>query len=416
VLTNRILGLPIFAVIMYVMFACTFSENFLFIPELPSPGVWLAGLAETGWGFLTDTLAGIIENSGASEWAYSLVIDGIMEGIGAIVGFLPLVLVLFLLMSVLEDCGYMARVAFVMDRIFRKFGLSGRSFIPLLMGFGCSVPACMATRTLESEKDRKITVMILPWFSCGAKLPIYLMFVATMFADNPTPVIFSIYFMGMAVGVFGALFLNKVMFKSGESNFIMELPPYRLPTLRSVGIHSWEKIKGFAIKAGTIIFGATIHIWLLSNFNFGGMADMEESFLASIGRAVKWLFYPLGFGTDWRPAVGILTGWIAKENIVTTFAQLYSNITDEAVLEALQAGEEALPALSQVFSKVTAYAYMAFNLFCMPCFAAVGAIKRELVTVKWTLRAVGFQMAAAYIVALLINIAGSLITGAAIFK
>ena len=416
VLTNRIVALPIFAAIMYVLFACTFSENFLFVPELPSPGVWLAGLAEAGWGWLTDTLAGLIENSGASEWAYSLVIDGIMEAFGAIIGFLPLVLVLFLLMSVLEDCGYMARVAFVMDRIFRKFGLSGRSFIPLLMGFGCSVPACMATRTLESEKDRKITVMILPWFSCGAKLPIYLMFVATMFADNPTPVIFSIYFMGMAVGILGALFLNKVVFKAGESNFIMELPPYRLPTLRSVGIHSWEKIKGFAIKAGTIIFGATILIWLLSNFNFGGMADMEESFLASIGRAIKWLFYPLGFGTDWRPAVGILTGWIAKENIVTTFAQLYANITDEAVLEALQAGEETLPALSEVFSKVTAYAYMAFNLFCMPCFAAVGAIKRELITVKWTLRAVGFQMAAAYLVALLINIAGSLITGAAIFK
>ncbi|MDE6607406.1 MAG: ferrous iron transport protein B, partial [Lachnospiraceae bacterium] len=304
ILTNRILALPIFAVIMYLLFACTFSENFLFIPELPSPGVWLAGIVESAWGWLTDSLSGLLESAGASEWVFSLVIDGVMEGIGAVAGFLPLVLVLFLLLSFLEDSGYMARVAFVMDRIFRKFGLSGRSFIPLLMGFGCSVPALMASRTLETDKDRKITMMITPFMSCGAKLPIYAMFAATLFADkNQTAIVFSIYMLGLVIAVLSSFILNKFVFKGEASNFIMELPQYRIPTIKSVLIHAWEKVKGFAVKAGTIIFGSTILIWLLSNFNFGGMCDMEESFLASIGNAIKWIFMPLGFA-DWRASVG----------------------------------------------------------------------------------------------------------------
>lgn len=408
ILTNRILALPIFAVIMYLLFACTFSENFLFIPELPSPGVWLAGIVESAWGWLTDGLSGLLESAGASEWVFSLVIDGIMEGIGAVAGFLPLVLVLFLLLSFLEDSGYMARVAFVMDRIFRKFGLSGRSFIPLLMGFGCSVPALMASRTLETDKDRKITMMITPFMSCGAKLPIYAMFAATLFADkNQTAIVFSIYMLGLVIAVLSSFILNKFVFKGEASNFIMELPQYRIPTIKSVLIHAWEKVKGFAVKAGTIIFGSTILIWLLSNFNFGGMCDMEESFLASIGNAIKWIFVPLGFA-DWRASVGIVTGWIAKENIVATFGQLFAQADEEAI-ELMMAGEAALPQLSEVFNGVTAYAYMAFNLLCMPCFAAVGAIKREMGSWKWTLRTVGFQMLVAYIVALLIHGIGSLI-------
>jgi len=408
ILTNRILALPIFAVIMYLLFACTFSENFLFIPELPSPGVWLAGIVETVWGWLTDGLAGLLESAGASDWVFSLVIDGIMEGIGAVAGFLPLVLVLFLLLSFLEDSGYMARVAFVMDRIFRRFGLSGRSFIPLLMGFGCSVPALMASRTLETDKDRKITMMITPFMSCGAKLPIYAMFAATLFADkNQTVIVFSIYMLGLVIAVLSSFVLNKFVFKGEASNFIMELPQYRIPTFKSVLIHAWEKVKGFAVKAGTIIFGSTIFIWLLSNFNFGGMCDMEESFLASIGNAIKWIFMPLGFA-DWRASVGVVTGWIAKENIVATFGQLFAQADDEAI-ELMMAGEAALPQLTEVFNGVTAYAYMAFNLLCMPCFAAVGAIKREMGSWKWTLRTVGFQMLVAYIVALLINVIGGLI-------
>lgn len=407
ILTNRILALPIFAGIMYLMFACTFSENFLFIPELPSPGVWLAGIVEEVWGFAAETVLGIVEGIGASEWAVGLV-SSCLDGIGAVFGFLPLVLVLFLLMSFLEDSGYMARVAFVMDRIFRHFGLSGRSFIPMLMGFGCSVPALMASRTLESDKDRKITMMITPFMSCGAKLPIYAMFAATLFVDsNQTSIVFSIYMLGILVAILSALLLNKFAFKSETSNFIMELPQYRIPTLKSVLIHAWEKVKGFAVKAGTVIFASTVLIWFLSNFNFSGMCDMEESLLASIGNAIKWIFVPLGFA-DWRASVGVVTGWIAKENIVATFGQLFGNVSEETV-EAIMAGEEALPAIGEVFTKASAYAYMAFNLLCMPCFAAVGAMKREYGSWKWTLRTVGFQMVTAYVVALIINLVGTML-------
>ena len=400
ILTNRVLALPIFAVVMYILFAATFSESFLFIPDLPSPGVWLAGIVETAWGAMTDLVEGGLTSLGASDWALGLVLS-CMDGVGAVAGFLPLVLVLFLLLSFLEDSGYMARVAFVMDRIFRHFGLSGRSFIPLLMGFGCSVPALMASRTLENDKDRKITMMITPFMSCGAKLPIYMMFAVTLFADsNQTLIVFGIYMIGLLVAVLSAFLLGKLIKGDEVSNFIMELPSYRVPTLKSVLIHAWEKVKGFAIKAGTIIFGSTVLIWLLSNFNFSGMCDMEESFLASIGNVIKIIFIPLGFG-DWRASVGVVTGWIAKENIVATFGQLFGGVSDE-VVEAVSAGEEALPAITAVFSPAAAWAYMAFNLLCMPCFAAVGAIKREMGSWKWTLRAIGYQMATAYVVALVI--------------
>lgn len=454
-LTNRILALPIFAAVMYFLFSCTFSENFLFIPNLPSPGIWLASLVEAGWGELTVLLEGVLKQAGASDWAFSLVIDGLMEGVGAVLGFLPLVLVMYLLLSFLEDSGYMARVAFVLDRIFRKFGLSGRSFIPLLMGFGCSVPALMATRTLESEKDRKITCMVTPFMSCGAKLPIYLMFAVTLFADsNKTRIVFAIYMGGIITAIIGSLLLNKFFFKGEASNFIMELPQYRIPTLKSVCIHGWEKVKGFVKKAGTIIATATVLIWLLSNFNVGSftgenkqlnedgsiMCEMDDSFLASIGNFIRPVFQPLGFGKEWRPAVGVVTGWIAKENIVATFAQLYNSdneLSDEYLIqfanenysleeleelevltdtqevdvdamreiyteEILMAGEGSFPGLSADFTKASAIAYMLFNLLCMPCFAAVGAMKRELKTWKWTFRAIGFQMLTAWIVACIV--------------
>lgn len=409
IITNRFLALPIFAVIMYLLFAITFSENFLFIPGLSSPGVWLASIVESIWGTLSGGLESFLIGAGASDWIIGLVIGGVMDGVGAVAGFLPLVLVLFLLLSFLEDSGYMARIAFVMDSIFRRFGLSGRSFIPLLMGFGCSVPALMASRTLESEKDRRITLMITPFMSCGAKLPIYAMFAATLFSGhNQTTIVFSIYMLGLIVAVLSSFILNKYIFKGDESSFIMELPQYRIPTLKSVLIHAWEKVKGFAIKAGTVIFASTVLIWLLSNFNFNGMSDVEDSFLAYMGNSIKFIFAPLGF-SDWRASVGIVTGWIAKENIVATFGQLFANIQDETTIEAISAGEQALPQISSVFNGVSAYAYMAFNLLCMPCFAAVGAIYREMGSLKWTLRTVAFQMGVAYVVALLINVIGNLI-------
>lgn len=395
VLTNRIIAIPAFLVIMYALFSITFGEGPLGI------GVWLQTIVTDFWdGPFTETIMGAIESMGAADWATGLVGDVILAGVGGVVSFLPQILVLFLLMSFLEDSGYMARVAFVMDRLFRKFGLSGKSFIPLLMGYGCSVPAVMASRTLESEKDRRLTIMITPFMSCGAKLPIYLMFAATLFTQyNQTLIIYSIYMIGIVVAVIGALILSNTLFKGETSNFIMELPQYRIPTLRSVLIHAWEKVKGFAIKAGTIILGSTILIWFLSSFNFSGMCEMDESILASIGRGIQWIFTPLGFG-EWRASVAVVTGWIAKENIVSTFGVLFG--AADAVSEAAAEGTAALPGLSAVFTQAAAFSYMAFNLLCMPCFAAVGAIKKEMGSWKWTGITIAFQMITAYIVAFIV--------------
>ena len=397
VLTNRIIAIPAFLVIMYGLFKITFGEGPLGI------GVWLQTIVGDFWdGPLTETILTSIENMGASEWALSLVGDGILAGLGGVISFLPQILVLFLLMSILEDSGYMARVAFVMDKLFRRFGLSGKSFIPLLMGFGCSVPAVMASRTLENERDRKITIAITPFMSCGAKLPIYLMFAATLFAgSNQTVVVYSIYILGLVVAVISALILSKFVFKGEASNFIMELPQYRIPTLRSVLIHAWEKVKGFVIKAGTIILGSTILIWFLSNFNLGGMCEMEDSILATIGRSIQWIFAPLGFG-NWKASVAVVTGWIAKENIVSTFGVLYG--ASDAIAEAAMEGSAAIPGVAAAFTKAAAFSYMAFNLLCMPCFAAVGAIKKEMGNWKDTLKTIGFQMLTAWIVAFIVYI------------
>ena len=397
VLTNRIIAIPAFLVIMYGLFKITFGEGPLGI------GVWLQTIVGDFWdGPLTETILTSIENMGASEWALSLVGDGILAGLGGVISFLPQILVLFLLMSILEDSGYMARVAFVMDKLFRRFGLSGKSFIPLLMGFGCSVPAVMASRTLENERDRKITIAITPFMSCGAKLPIYLMFAATLFAgSNQTVVVYSIYMLGLVVAVISALILSKFVFKGEASNFIMELPQYRIPTLRSVLIHAWEKVKGFVIKAGTIILGSTILIWFLSNFNLGGMCEMEDSILATIGRSIQWIFAPLGFG-NWKASVAVVTGWIAKENIVSTFGVLYG--ASDAIAQAAMEGSAAIPGVAAAFTKAAAFSYMAFNLLCMPCFAAVGAIKKEMGNWKDTLKTIGFQMLVAWIIAFIVYI------------
>lgn len=455
ILTNKYLGLPIFAVIMYLLFATTFSENFLFIEGLASPGVWLATLAEDLWAAFGGFIGGLIGN--ASILLQSLVMDGIIEGLGAIIGFIPLVWVLYLLISFLEDSGYMARVAFVMDRVFRKFGLSGRSFIPLLMGFGCSVPAIMATRTLDSEKDRKITTILTGFMPCGAKIPIFAMFVSVFFADsNKTLITFSLYVLSIVIAIIVSLILNKLVYKSTTSNFVMELPKYRVPTFKSIWIHGWEKVKGFAVKAGTIIFLSTILIWGLSSFNvdsFNGvnaansedesiMSEMDESFLASVGNTISPVFKPLGFG-EWRPTVGVATGWIAKEMVVVTMAQLYDDASpeyleeyfskydsdkleewgfedgvydEEAAFEiysevVLWEGEDegALVSMKDdIKTKPAAYSYMVFNLLCMPCFAAVGAMKKELKTIKSTAGAVGVQMLTAYIVSFIIYNIGML--------
>lgn len=351
----------------------------------------------------------------------------------------------------------MARVAFVMDRIFRRFGLSGRSFIPLLMGFGCSVPAIMATRTLDSEKDRRITTLLCGFMPCGAKLPIFIMFVSLFFADgNKTMVLFFLYLLSLAVSILVSLVINRIAYRGQVSNFLMELPQYRLPTLRSVWIHGYEKVKGFVQKAGTVILAATILIWALSNFSLSSftaehraeegtvLSAMDDSLLASVGKAVAPVFKPLGFGA-WRPTVGIATGWVAKEMVVVTLAQLYSEDVSEEYLQeyfremeaeelselgfeggvydsdaafdiytesVLMEGSDT-NALSSIHADIpnkgAALAYMAFNLLCMPCFAAVGAMKRELKSWKRTTGAIAIQMGTAYVIALLINLLGSLV-------
>lgn len=395
ILTNRFLSIPIFAVVMYLLFEITFGSTIIGIGPILQG--WVTGFWD---GPLTETVVNVLVNLGASDWALSLVQDGILAGVGGVISFLPQILLLFILMSVLEDSGYMARVAFVMDRIFRKFGLSGKSFIPLLMGFGCGVPAIMASRTLDSEKDRRLTIMITTFMSCGAKLPIYLMFGAALFADsNQTLITFTVYMIGMVTAVVSAIILNKLVFKSETSNFVMELPQYRLPTAKSVALHGLEKVKGYVIKAGTIILTSTILIWFLSSFNFTGMVDMEDSILASIGNAFKFIFAPLGFG-NWRAAVGTITGFIAKENIVATFGVLFGASDD--VISAAQEGSAALPGIADIFTHAAAWSYMVFNLLCMPCFAAVGAIRREMGSWKWTLRTIGFQMITAWIVAFIV--------------
>ena len=455
ILTNKFLAFPIFAVVMYVLFACVNSENFLLL-GINSPGIWLAGVVEGIWGSLTDLVAGAI--AGASPWVYSLVIDGVMSGLGAVVGFLPLVLVLYLLISFLEDCGYMARIAFVLDRVFRKFGLSGRAFIPLLQGFGCSVPAIMGTRTLDTEKDRKITTILAGFMPCGAKLPIFALFASTVFAgSNKTMITYSIYVISILVAIVVALLLSKLVYKDTTSSFLMELPQYRFPTVKSLAIHAWEKVKEFAIRAGGIIFISTIAIWLLANFNAGSfngtnaalnedqsiMCEMDDSFMAGIGKAIAPVFKPLGFG-EWRLSVGVITGWIAKENVVVTIAELYDEDISEEYLteyfstysaEELEAvgfengvydetaafdiytesvlfeggDETALHTMSDDMSKAGAYAYMIFNLLCMPCFAAVGAMKRELKSWKTLFFAISVQMATAYVVAFIVHTIGLLI-------
>ena len=339
-LTSKLLGLPIFAFIMYILFQFSLSEN-LFGLGIPGLGVFIAGWVETIWGSLTNVVASLV--SGASPWAFGLVVDGIMGGIGAVLGFMPLVLVLYMFLTILEDSGYMSRVAFVLDRLFRHFGLSGKSFIPLLMGFGCSVPAIMATRTLDEEKDRHITTIITAFIPCGAKLPIIALFVAILFAPEKTAnITFLIYIITFVTAILVSLILNKVLYKGKKSNFLMELPQYRFPTARSIWDHGSEKVKGFAKKAGSIILVSTILIWFLTNFNnasFNGqnkianngesvMSEMDDSYMASFGNFISPIFRPLGF-SGWRPTVGIITGWIAKENVVATFAQVYKEDISE---------------------------------------------------------------------------------------
>ena len=392
VLTNKYLGIPIFLAVMLLVFYLTFNVIGGPLSDLLSMGIdWVTGL-------LDRALTGI----GINEAVHSLLIDGVCMGVGSVLSFLPTIVTLFFFLSILEDSGYMARVAFVMDKLLRKIGLSGRSFVPMLIGFGCSVPAIMATRTLASQRDRRMTILLTPFMSCSAKLPIYATFTAAFFPDKAPLVLILLYAGGMAVGILYGLLLKNTLFRGNPVPFVMELPAYRMPGAKSVLIHMWEKAKDFLVKAFTIIFMASIIIWVLQSFDAKLMMveDGSRSMLAAIGRFIAPVFKPLGFG-DWIPATALLTGLSAKEAVVSTLAVL-TNVSDVSLLPAV---------LQQVFTPLAAASFLTFTLLYMPCFAAVAAVKRELGGAKYAVAAMAAQCGVAWIVACLVYQIGRLFIG-----
>ena len=405
IVTNRWLALPIFAVVMWVVYYVS---------------VTTVGTIVTDW--TNDVLFGEIippavesalEAVNCAAWLQGLILDGIVAGVGAVLGFVPQMLVLFLFLAFLESCGYMARVAFIMDRIFRKFGLSGKSFIPMLIGSGCGVPGVMASRTIENDRDRKMTIMTTTFVPCGAKLPIIAM-IAGAFFNNSGWVATSSYFVGIAAIICSGIILKKTKMFAGEpAPFVMELPAYHWPTVGNILRSMWERGWSFIKKAGTIILLSTIVLWFLMGFgweggSFGMVEELNNSILAKIGSAIAWIFAPLGWtkaGEGWKMAVAAVTGLIAKENVLATFGMLFG------FAEVAEDGAEIWGNLAQVMTPIAAYGFLVFNLLCAPCFAAMGAIKREMNNAKWFWFAIGYQCGLAYVVSLCIYQIGTLLTG-----
>ena len=405
IVTHRWLALPIFAVVMWVVYYVS---------------VTTVGTIVTDW--TNDVLFGEIippaiesalEAVNCAAWLQGLILDGIVAGVGAVLGFVPQMLVLFLFLAFLESCGYMARVAFIMDRIFRKFGLSGKSFIPMLIGSGCGVPGVMASRTIENDRDRKMTIMTTTFVPCGAKLPIIAM-IAGAFFNNSGWVATSSYFVGIAAIICSGIILKKTKMFAGEpAPFVMELPAYHWPTVGNILRSMWERGWSFIKKAGTIILLSTIVLWFLMGFgweggSFGMVEELNNSILAKIGSAIAWIFAPLGWtkaGEGWKMAVAAVTGLIAKENVVATFGMLFG------FAEVAEDGAEIWGNLAQVMTPIAAYGFLVFNLLCAPCFAAMGAIKREMNNAKWFWFAIGYQCGLAYVVSLCIYQIGTLLTG-----
>ena len=405
IVTNRWLALPIFAVVMWIVYYVSVST---------------VGTIVTDW--TNDVLFGeiippAIENLlnaiHCADWLQGLILDGIVAGVGAVLGFVPQMLVLFLFLAFLESCGYMARVAFIMDRIFRKFGLSGKSFIPMLIGSGCGVPGIMASRTIENDRDRKMTIMTTTFVPCGAKLPIIALIAGALF-NGASWVAPSAYFVGIAAIICSGIILKKTkMFAGDPAPFVMELPAYHWPTVSNILRSMWERGWSFIKKAGTIILLSTIILWFLMSFgweggSFGMVEELNESILSKIGTAIAWIFAPLGWtkaGEGWKMAVAAVTGLIAKENVVATFGMLYG------FAEVAEDGAEIWGNLAAAMTPIAAYGFLVFNLLCAPCFAAMGAIKREMNNTKWFLFAIGYQCGLAYLVSLCIYQIGTLVTG-----
>ena len=402
IVTNRIFALPIFAVIMWLVYYVSVTTVGTFVTDWTNDVLFGEIVPPAVEGFLTSV--------GCAGWLQSLILDGIVAGVGAVLGFVPQMLVLFIFLAFLESCGYMARVAFIMDRIFRKFGLSGKSFIPMLIGTGCGVPGVMASRTIENDRDRKMTIMTTTFIPCGAKLPIIALIAGALF-NGAWWVAPSAYFVGIAAIICSGIILKKTKMFSGEpAPFVMELPAYHMPTVSNVLRSMWERAWSFIKKAGTIILLSTIILWFLMNFgwvdgNFGMLEaeQLNDSILATIGNVIAPIFAPLGWG-DWKMAVAAVTGLIAKENVVGTFGILFG------FAEVAEDGSEFWGQLANSLPAVAAYSFLVFNLLCAPCFAAMGAIKREMNNTKWFLFAIGYQCLLAYVVSLCIFQIGTLIT------
>ena len=394
--THKWFAVPVFLLMMLGLFSITFG-----------PGQFLSDQVDVlinGW--FANLVRGVLESAGTAPWVESLLVDGVIAGVGGVLVFLPQIALLFLFLSLLEDSGYMSRAAFIMDRLLRRFGLSGKAFIPMLMGFGCTVPAIMGARTMENEKDRRMTIMLAPFMSCSARLPVYGLMSAAFFPKYAGLVVFSLYVLGLLCAIVSGLILKRTMFKGEPAAFVLELPPYRLPTLRNCLTHVWERVRGFLVKAGTLILAMSVLLWFLQSFGVSGGLHMVDnpgdSILGVVGTAIAPVFAPLGFGA-WQAAVALLTGLVAKEMVVSSLAMLYgfSTLDTGAAVAAALGGTFATPA--------AAYAFLVFILLYIPCVAAVSTMVREMNSVKWTLRSIAWQLASAWIVAFLVYLVGSLL-------
>ncbi len=402
IVTNRFLALPIFAVIMWIVYYVSVTTVGTFVTDWTNDVLF--------GDIIPPAVEGVLVSMNCADWLQGLILDGSVGGVGAVLGFVPQMLVLFIFLAFLEACGYMARVAFIMDRIFRKFGLSGKSFIPMLIGTGCGVPGVMASRTIENDRDRKMTIMTTTFIPCGAKLPIIALIAGALF-DGASWVAPSAYFVGIAAIVCSGILLKKTkMFAGDPAPFVMELPAYHMPTVINVLRSMWERGWSFMKKAGTIILLSTILVWFATYFGwvdgqFRMLEDLEmdHSILAGIGNLFAWIFLPLGWG-DWRAAVAAITGLVAKENVVGTFGILYG------FAEVSEEGEEIWGTLAGTYTTAAAYSFLVFNLLCAPCFAAIGAIKREMNNAKWTWFAIGYQCLLAYCVSLCVYQIGTFLT------
>ena len=414
IVTDRILALPIFALIMFLMYAIAMGSFPFSIGTIGTD--WANDVLFGEW--VPNLLGGALTALGVSDWLYGLIMDGIVAGVGAVLGFVPQILVLSFLLSILEDVGYMSRVAFIMDRILRKFGLSGKSIIPMLVATGCGVPGILASRTIEQENDRKITVMTTGFIPCGAKMPIIGLFAGAVFGNSPLVAV-SAFFIGVAAVVVSGVILKKFKTFAGKpAPFVMELPAYHLPsprnTLRTTAERGWDYVK----RAITIVLLSSVVLWFLQSYGFaeGSLAAVEnanDSLLASLGNTVAWIFYPLGWTGDmaWKSTVATVTGLIAKEQVVMTFGTLYNFAG-----ELSESGNEIWAAVAADFGAVTAYSFMIFQLLCAPCFAAIGAIRREMGSVRWTAITVGYMCGFAYAISLIVYQFGGLLTGEASFS